>query len=363
MGAMEQTHASVSETVYHGTNAAMLNGSVKAPRFNSIWLEKRHLFPTALKMPIALFLFLAGMFGQVFGADDPSLAITLEAQTHAPQLRITGTAGTSCQIEYTDELSSATSWQVLSNVTLSSTSSQVIDRTVATGHTRFYRTARTANDSGLLIWLKFDGSLQGADGEMPLSQQGASYRTGMVGQAVYLNATGRIRYPIASNLYAHEGTIEFWIQPDWDGTNKDVRVFFEAGDNFNKGMLLSKDGASNLRFLQWGDDPATPTVEIATERGLGFSGQNWVKGQWYHLAATWNGTTRDLAFYLNGEAIQTETNGAYLSSFSTTFFVVGAEIDNAHPSVAAFDELRVFNRMRTAAQIWQDYHNPAGPPN
>lgn len=164
------------------------------------------------------------------------------------------------------------------------------------------------------------------------------------------------------NLESDEGTIEFWVQPDWDGTDKDVRVFFEAGDNFNRGLLISKDGASNLRFLQWGDDPSTPAVESDVERGLGFNGSHWRKGQWYHLAVVWRGATQELAFYENGEVIRTALNGVHMPSFSTSFLSIGAETDNTRAAVAAFDELRIFSRMRTAAQIWEDFLDPGGAP-
>jgi hypothetical protein len=192
-------------------------------------------------------------------------------------------------------------------------------------------------------------------GESPLSYQGVSYCDGRVNQAVHLGAAGHIRFPIANNLDPREGTIEFWVKPDWAGTNKDVRVFFEAGDNFNKGLLISKDGASNLRFLQWGDDPSTPAVEIGTERGLGISGASWMNGQWYHMAVAWKGATRELALYLNGEVVQTANNGVNLTSFSTTYFALGSEIDNTHAAMVALDELRIFSRMRTAGEIWQDF--------
>lgn len=290
-------------------------------------------------------------------ADDPALAITRETQTRLPQLLLNGAAGTSCRLEYAESLAAPMNWQLLSNVSLTTSSALIVDRSATSLQTRFYRTARSSapGDTNLLLWLKFEGNLLGAGGETPLSQQGFTYTTGKVGQAVQLDATGHLRYPVANNLDSREGTIEFWVQPNWDGSAKDIRVFFEAGDNFNNGIFLSKDGASNLRFLQWGDDPTTPAVEVTTERGLGFTGLNWVKGQWYHLAATWKGATRELAYYLNGEMMTSATNGVNLPKVSTTFFVIGAEIDNSHPAAAAFDELRIYNRMRTPDEIWKDY--------
>jgi hypothetical protein len=309
----------------------------------------------------AFFLFLP-LAAEPAGAGDLALGIALESLSRMPEIQITGSIGTSCRLEYADALTSSPTWQLLSNVTLSATSFVVVDRTASPERARFYRAVGSGVDTGLRLWLKFDGDLNGVDGETPLSYQAITYRPGKAGQAVYLDATGHIRYAIADNLESAEGTIEFWIQPEWNGTNGNTKVFFEAGDNFNKGLLISKDGASNLRFLQWGDDPATSSLEIGTERGLGFSGADWIKGQWYHLAVTWKAATRELAFYLDGETKQTAVNGVNLSSFSTAFFAIGAEIDNAQPAEATFDELRIFNRVRTADQIWQDYLDPAGAP-
>lgn len=315
---------------------------------------------TGIASAVLLFSFTLATMPAIAG--ELALGITLDSQSRLPEIRISGAIGISCRLEYADALSSSPAWQLLSNVTLTATSFVVVDHTASTEHARFYRAVSSGADTGLRLWLKFNGDLNGVDGETPLSYQAITYRPGKAGQAVYLDATGHIRYAIANNLEPAEGTIEFWVQPEWNGTNSNTKVFFEAGDNFNKGLLISKDGASNLRFLQWGDDPATTPVEIGTERGLGFSGTDWIKGQWYHLAVTWKAATRELAFYLNGETKQVAVNGVTLSSFSTAFFAIGAEIDNAQPAQATFDELRIFNRMRTADQIWQDYLDPAGSP-
>lgn len=315
-----------------------------------------------LGIRVGLWAAVAGCTFGVVAAVDPAVDIALDPGTRAPQVGILGSPGKVYRLEYTEGLQAATVWQVLSNVTLSASSALVVDRDAVGRPARFYRTAESSDpvDPSLLLWLKFEGGLQGVGGETPLSQQGVSYRAGKVGQGLYVGATGHVRYPVASNLNPGEGTIECWVQPDWNGTNQDVRVFFEVGDNFDNGMLLSKDGIGNLRFLQWGDDPSTPAVEKTVERGLGFGGQDWVRGQWYHLAATWNGATRELAFYLNGEVLRTATNGVVLRQFSTTYLVIGAEIDSTRAAVATMDDLRIYNRARTAAEIWQDYQNPVG---
>jgi len=310
---------------------------------------------------LAVSFFMLCADSTVIASESLSVDIALEAGTRAPVLQVNGASGLSCRLEYADVLAGSAPWQLLTHRPLSATGAVAVDR-ATTGRTRFYRATHPTDETGLLLWLRFNGTLDGTDGERPLSHRGASYRPGQAGQAVYLDATGHIRYPISQNLESDEGTIEFWVQPDWDGTDTEVRVFLEAGDNFNRGLLISKDGASNLRFLQWGDDPGTPAVESDVERGLGFDGSHWRKGQWYHLAAAWRGTTRELAFYENGEVIRTAVNGVHLPSFGTSFLTIGAETDNARAAVAAFDELRIFSRMRTATQIWEDFLDPGGAP-
>ncbi len=70
-------------------------------------------------------------------------------------------------------------------------------------------------------------------------------------------------YANSNNLLARAGTVEFWIKPSWNGNANTSHNFFYAGSGFNNGMMLSIDGANNLRFIQRGDDPSTGGTEGA----------------------------------------------------------------------------------------------------
>lgn len=205
------------------------------------------------------------------------------------------------------------------------------------------------SDADTLLLLRMDGDANGAAGETPTFSSGLSYGAGRVGQAVTTSSTGRAVYSQTGNIQGPADTVEFWIRPDWnaDGTS---RQFFQAGNDFNYGMLLSIDGARNLRFIQWGDNPATPTVETGVERGVGVSGANWQAGQWHHLAATWDSTAGTMAFYVDGSLVGTSTT-VTIPAFTNSTLSFGARRDGGSPALAGFDEIRISSRARSAGEI------------
>ena len=191
-----------------------------------------------------------------------------------------------------------------SNGSTSASASIIVDRT-PTG-------PGLPNDAATLLLLPFDGTLTGAAGESPFDSIGTSFVVGLTQQAVHTEDPGHINYATDGNILAAQGTIEFWIRPDWNGDTNTGFNFFEVGDNFNNGMLLAIDGANNLRFIQWGDDPSTPAIETYVERGIGFGAGNWIAGEWHQLAATWDGSTRQLAFYVDGQSVGTISDGVQI---------------------------------------------------
>jgi DNA-binding beta-propeller fold protein YncE len=212
------------------------------------------------------------------------------------------------------------------------------------------------NDADTLLLLHFNGNLNGASGETPLASTGISYQTGLVGQAAHTADPGYARYATSGNIVSTQGTVEFWIKPDWNGNDDATgHNFFYVGYGFNNGMLLSIDGANNLRFIQWGDDPDTPEVETSVERGVASSGAGWLAGNWYHVAAAWNGSTRQMAFYVNGQPVGSTSDGVYVSNFTTTYLMIGSDLGGGTPALATFDEFRISNRMRSAGEILTDY--------
>lgn len=217
-----------------------------------------------------------------------------------------------------------------------------------------------SNDADTALLLRFNGGSQGVSGESAIAEVSVAYETGIVAQAAHTGTPGYLRYELNDNINAPAGTVEFWIKPDWNGNLNANHIFFEAGDNFNNGMLLGIDGANNLRFIQWGDDPNTPGVETSVERGIGVSGSSWLAGEWHHIAATWDSTAGEYALYVDGQLIDQRTDGVQLNSFSGTYMSIGAETNGFTAAEAAFDEFRVSTRARSAAEVLQSYQAGLG---
>lgn len=215
-------------------------------------------------------------------------------------------------------------------------------------------------DASTTLLLHFNGNLTGAAGEAPTTASGFRFEPGIIGQAAYVNTNGRILYARSGNITSTQGTVEMWIRPPWNGNSNQGYTFFVVGQRFENGLILALDGANNLRFIQWGDDPSTPATETAVERGVGFGASDWVAGQWYHLAGTWDGATREVTLYVNGQQVDRAENGVNLPSFSTTTLAVGAELNGTFAALASLDEFRISIRARPASEILESYLNGLG---
>lgn len=229
-------------------------------------------------------------------------------------------------------------------------------------------TTPLANDAESLLLLHFDGSSTGASGELPTAVSALSYRPGLFHQAIHLTDhltdAGQVQFTTDDNISAPAGTIEFWIQADWNGNQGQNHHFFEVGGSFDNGMVIAIDAANNVRAIQWGDDPETPGLEVAVERGVATSGAAWTAGQWHHLAVTWDGVQRGLALYVDGALVDSISNGVQIDAFSGTDLTVGSNRGSA-PTLAALEEFRISNRARTSTEIQQSYlaGRPFVPPS
>src|SRR5262249_12485972 len=197
----------------------------------------------------------------------------------------------------------------------------------------------------------FDGNADARPGKAATQTKELRYEVGVVGKGVAVGPGAALSYPVAGVLDPKAGTIEFWIQPRWNGNAGKSHGFFQAGQAFDNGLLIQIDGANNVRLMTWGDDPATPAVERNVERGVGFSGAGWKAGEWHHLAATWSESGRRLALYVDGRLADSTDKGIVLGPPSQADFWLGSGQGGANAADAVFDELRVSKIARSAEEI------------
>ena len=95
-------------------------------------------------------------------------------------------------------------------------------------------------DADTLLSLRFENSLNGESGEIPVASILTTHEPGVSGQSVALGTGSRISYQAANNINSREGTIEFWIRPNWNGNDGLVHPIIDWNGSTYGGMTFLK---------------------------------------------------------------------------------------------------------------------------
>jgi len=210
--------------------------------------------------------------------------------------------------------------------------------------------------SGLIGWWPGNGNANDIVGGNNGVAQNITYTTGVAGQAFACDPNN---YPYGTYagiqipdqpayVLTNALSIEGWIRPRGDGYS-----IFCRGDN-RPGLdpyVLSMQGNNNLRFY------------IEDESGnYAFVGTDLNYNQWYYVAATWDGSTETMSLYTNGalagqtvtdvrplgELIPADSPGVGIGNVNDGF--------NNFPFIGDIDEISLYNRALTAAEIQSIYN-------
>jgi len=199
-------------------------------------------------------------------------------------------------------------------------------------------------DARTTLLLHFNLSLQGADGEWPVHDEGLDYVAGRHGQALRVDGDDRLRYLAAGNLAGEAGTVEAWLRPDWGGDGEDHWLLAWGGCG---GMLVGKDGGDYLRILlnRWscGGQP---------EIGAGTHVGGWTPGDWHHAAFSWS--PDGIRVYVDGGLAAQGAATVAPPPVADAEFEIGGQWGGAQ-FWGAIDELRISDVAREAAEIAADY--------
>jgi hypothetical protein len=143
------------------------------------------------------------------------------------------------------------------------------------------------------------------------------------------------------------GTIEVWFKitgtlPTYAGLVSKS----SSGNTDGIAYVLGKGSGGNAFRINLSNGTTDQSVYTTTS--------SWATGQWYHIVATWDGTT--VKMYVNG---QQEANPGQTVN-AQTLGTTPLEIGRAYAGYQSYwpgliDEVRIFNTSRTAAQIKADY--------
>jgi hypothetical protein len=183
-------------------------------------------------------------------------------------------------------------------------------------------------DEHTLLLLHLDGSNTGEQGELGTST-GTTFETGKFGQGLLIDDSDTLTYTTPGNITSSQGTIEFWIRPDWDGDDGGNHTLFWWDGDGDIFLHLRKDGISNLvfdRFYMGGSCGAPHNVA------------DWQAGEWHHLAVTWKGT--EMALYEDGLQVAHAICGDTAHPAANIFYI-GSGSGGDQAVDATLDELRI----------------------
>ncbi|SIQ85584.1 Por secretion system C-terminal sorting domain-containing protein [Chryseobacterium sp. RU37D] len=201
--------------------------------------------------------------------------------------------------------------------------------------------------SGLVAWWGFNGNANDSSSNgNDLTVNNATPtndRNGMANSAYSFN--GINSYLTKSSLtYAFsqtgEHSVSFWMK---------------KADN-NSGVAMMNGSTANGNFIWLLQCDATKTIYGTNKQGQSWT---WLNGPaystsgWEHYVAVYN--NQNMTLYKNGTSVGTATN-AYTSSTQANLpFYIGREINNAGYINASIDDVGIWNRALTPAEVNQLY--------
>ena len=182
---------------------------------------------------------------------------------------------------------------------------------------------------GLVV--DFEGSVDGADGQRGY-ENGLTFVAGHTGQGVLLDNENTLYYLTDDNIHPHQGAIEFWLKPLWNGEDNQNYVFFEIGDSWFNRLRITKDGANNFRFILWNSE---------SEYGVACNVSNWVANDWHQARATWQSDS--ISLYLDGVLCDTQTSVEMPNSLSSRFYI-GSSASRDMQAQSVMDEFVIYSQ-------------------
>ena len=178
---------------------------------------------------------------------------------------------------------------------------------------------------------------------------GATWTTaGKFGNALVFNGTNaRVTIPNSASLQLTTGmTLEAWVNPSIvDGAWRDV--IYKANDNY----YLEATSSNGNKPAGGGTFAGTGAQTYGTAA--------LAVNTWTHLAVTYDGAT--LRLYVNGVQASSQARTGNLAT-STSALQIGGDSTYGQYFTGTIDEVRIYNRALSQAEIQSDMTTPIGDP-
>jgi Concanavalin A-like lectin/glucanases superfamily/Glycoside hydrolase 123 N-terminal domain len=150
-----------------------------------------------------------------------------------------------------------------------------------------------------------------------------------------------LSYDAKGNIDPGVGTIELWVKPNWDGDEiSELRHYlFEAhGDKWNQNTIFLMAFQGQLIFTLYDDTAGAHTLSADITQ--------WKKGEWHHIAATWDSIEKNMLLYVDGK-VQDGFDDKFFSLKTPHVLTFGYFSQRNHWADAVIDEVRISNIVRT----------------
>ena len=202
-----------------------------------------------------------------------------------------------------------------------------------------------AQDNGLVaLWRLNEGSgTTAADSSPSLitgTITGATWTTGKAGQALNFGASQYVNVPNNSLLQlAGDISLAAWVYPTqfavWEavfGRDRDYSIWANNGT------------------IEWFSNDLSPNEVRGPVLGL---------NAWSFVVATYNMSGHEVRLYVNGELVRTQAMTGNISYVSVPL-TIGNDNPHTYSWLGKVDEVRVYNRILSAAEIVSLNDNPGG---
>jgi methionine-rich copper-binding protein CopC len=212
------------------------------------------------------------------------------------------------------------------------------------------RAACVPAPSGLVSWWPGEGTGNDIAGNNPgILQNGTGFAAGEVGQAFNLNgANSYVQVADSASLRPAQLTLEVWVYPrSFRGGSWDAIISHGAAGG---GPLGCCSDSYFLGFFN--GQPDFETFHNGTGNDVLRSATPLAPNQWYHLAATFDGTNKTL--YVNGVAVTNDVVAAPIVYEAGVPLVIGEDLNNGNPGGIVLngliDEVSLYNRALAAGE-------------
>ncbi|PPI27096.1 beta-L-arabinofuranosidase domain-containing protein [Rathayibacter sp. AY1B5] len=216
----------------------------------------------------------------------------------------------------------------------------------------------TSLDGAKVLELPFDGSLADTSGRgtaLGMQKGTASYGTGLNGGAFEFTGSNAISLGTAAALQPADLTVSFWYKPTSAMTGEQVFTWNKTAYN-SDGWYLTSEGDGTPLALSIGPSGGQPyKVAVETARS-GF----FPAGEWTHVVATYDKSTKAVAFYRNGvkqtavvKTAPSSSASGVLGSESTSVKTLGfngPQYNGAHLR-GLLDDYALYNGVATTTDV------------